>query len=435
MWLLWLAVAYATAGEESDEVCLLSLRSARSPPPSWSAAALTEWSQRHSAVKQALRDAVELRQRDDARGPSGLMAGSSELDMDQFIAQSKKSGDVCHAKVLEVKRTLDGLHMKVDTINAEMEANLQILDSQRRMMEDKEKDLADAKQEYKDAIDKCKEKKKVSDGETGKVNSWLEELINYAEPSVRSSVATDIKYHETATDWAKELAAKKQDTVTVSDDQAAEIVREIQEQAAKEAADAAGKQAMVQLQAGVNGTAKWDQAQCDRVKAQLELSRERILQHVMNSTVFLQGHDPSGVKYRELDCNASRAVLQEEYNKAYKELSKLKDQTASDGDEAYNLCVEEAKTALDEASARLNNAIQVATRNMERAEDVNSNLQPLLLDAQRALAKVQTHLEELQGSCVVEDSVSGHLDRVRDLIISLQKCPGRHDFKLTVPEV
>merc|ERR1719174_3522101 len=182
---------------------------------------------------------------------------------------------------------------------------------------------------------------------------------------------------------------------------------EIQEQAAKEAADAAGKQAMVQLQAGVNGTAKWDQAQCDRVKAQLELSRERILQHVMNSTVFLQGHDPSGVKYRELDCNASRAVLQEDYNKAYKELSKLKDQTASDGDEAYNLCV----------------------------EDVNSNLQPLLLDAQRALAKVQQHLEELQGSCVVEDSVSGHLDRVRDLIISLQKCPGRHDFKLTVPDV
>jgi len=430
MWLLWLAVAYA--GEESDEVCLLSLRSARSPPPPLSAAALTEWSQRHSAVKQALRDAVELRQRDDARGPSGLMAGSSEVDMDQFIAQSKKSGDVCHAKVLEVKRTLDGLHMKVDTINAEMEANLQILDSQRRMMEDKEKDLADAKQEYKDAIDKCKEKKKVSDGETGKVNSWLEELINYAEPSVRSSVATDIKYHDTATTWAKELAASKQDTVTVSDAQAAEIVREIQEEAAKEAADAAGKQALVQLQAGANGTAKWDKAQCDRVKAQLEISRERILQHIMNTTVFIQS-DP--VKYRELDCNASRAVLQEEYNKAYKELSKLKDQTASDGDEAYNLCVEEAKTTLDEASARLNNAIQVATRNMERAEDVNSNLQPLLVDAQRALAKVQQHLEELQGSCVVEDSVSGHLDRVRDLIISLQKCPGRHDFKLTVPDV
>merc|ERR1719214_447770 len=107
------------------------------------------------------------------------------------------------------------------------------------MMEDKEKDLADAKQEYKDAIEELKRKKKVSDGETGKVNSWLEELINYAEPSVRSSVATDIKYHDTATTWAKELAASKQDTVTVSDAQAAEIVREIQEEAAKEAADAA----------------------------------------------------------------------------------------------------------------------------------------------------------------------------------------------------
>merc|ERR1719428_1634552 len=241
----------------------------------------------------------------------------------------------------------------------------------------------------------CEKHRTASGAEAAKVKSWLDELINYAEPSVRSSVATNIRYDEQATDWAKGLAEKHANL---------------------------GEEALVQQ------SQTWDAAQCERAKAPLVLARERLHEH--------QGANATGpVKYRELDCNASRAVLQEEYNKAYKELSKLKDQTASDGDEAYNLCVEEAKTTLDEASARLNNAIQVATRNMERAEDVNSNLQPLLVDAQRALAKVQQHLEELQGSCVVEDSVSGHLDRVRDLIISLQKCPGRHDFKLTVPDV
>ena len=44
--------------------------------------------------------------------------------------------------------------------------------------------------------------------EAAKVQSWLDELINYAEPSVRSSVATNIRYDEQATDWAKGLAEK-----------------------------------------------------------------------------------------------------------------------------------------------------------------------------------------------------------------------------------
>lgn len=391
MWLLWLAVALAVG--ESDEVCLLSLRSART-----SLSAAAEWGNRHAVLRDALRDAVELRRREDAHSvkiPRDLLRGSTEVDIDKFIAQQEKSGDVCYAKVLEVKRTIDGLHMKVESIDAEMGANLQILRSQQRVVEDKEQELREAKQAYKDAMAECEKHRTASGAEAAKVQSWLDELINYAEPSVRSSVATNIRYDEQATDWAKGLAEKH--------------------------ANNGSEEALVQQ------SQTWDAAQCERAKAQLALARERLQEH--------QGANATGpVKYRELDCNASRAVLQEEYNKAYRELAKLKDQTASDGDEAYNLCAQEAKTRLDAASARLNEGILVATQNMERAEDVNSGLQPLLHDAQRALAKVQEHLTELQGSCKLEDSVSKHLQKVRDLIISLQKCPGRQDFRLRFPD-
>lgn len=428
MWLLLLAVALA---DEGGEVCLLTLRSGRSQTSDmWTAhkAAMAEWSQRHVAAKQALQDAWLKRQRDENVQPKWL-EGSQEVDMDQFIEQSRKSGDVCHAKVLEVKRTLDGLHTKVDMINAEMEGNLQILESQRRIMEDKERDLKEARTANDEAVQICKKEQALNDDDVQEVNGWIAELINYAQPEVRSSIATDIKYHDEATKWAQELAAHKNASVKVTDSEVDAIVKEIQEKAAKEAVDAVTKKGMLLQLAGAanaNTSANWTTEQCTKVAAQLQVSRARLQQHVMNAT--------SGVAFRELDCHASREVLQEEYTKAYHELHRLRDAAAKTRDESYAVCIAEAKGVLEEAETRLNAAIQAATRNMERAEDVNMKLLPLLQDSQRALAKVQKHLEELVPTCDVEDSVSTHLQRVRDLILSLQKCPGRNDFKLTLPK-
>lgn len=432
MWLLLLA---AVAAEEG-EVCLLTLKSGRSQTVDsglWAAraTAMAEWTQRHSHVKEALHAAWLRRQETEAAAVADadpaadyLTEGSTEVDMDKFIQESKESADNCHAKVLEVKRTLDGLHAKASMINAETEANTEILETQTRIQKDKEEEIKAAVKDHAEAIAECKVQRDVDQERVEEMQGWLDELLNYANPEVRSQVATDIKYNDEVNKYTDELMKHKNQTVTISDDQANEIVREIQSAAAKEAADAAGKGSLVQLQESIQ---KWDRAQCDKVAKKMQQNRARIQEKVENSTVGL-------VKFRELDCNASRAVLQEEYTKAYQELSKLIKRAETDRDSGYELCVEEADAQLAEERARLNAAIQAATKNSMRAWEIDQSLSPLLQDVQRALQKVQGHLEELLGSCVVEDSVSAHLNRVRDLIVSLQKCPGRHDFTLSIPQ-
>lgn len=441
---LLLLAAAAAAVAEDGEVCLLTLKSGRSQTANsnlWAAraSAMAEWTERHSRVKEALH-AAWLRRREteadylnvagapDVTGAPDpatdyLTEGSTEVDMDKFIQQSHDSADNCHAKVLEVKRTLDGLHAKVNMINAEMEANTEILETQTRIQKDKEEEIKEAVKDHEAAVAECDRQKDADHLRVVEIAGWIDELVNYANPEVRSSIATDIKYHEEAAKYASKLAAHKNATTTITDDQANEIVREIQEQAAKEAADAAGTSSLAQLQESIR---KWDRAQCDKVAERMQQDKARVRQAVQNATVGM-------IVFRELDCNASRAVLQEEFAKAYTELTELKKREESDRDSAHALCVEEADGKLAEERARLNAAIQAATKNSMRAWEIDQSLSPLLQDAERALAKVQQHLEELLGSCVVEDSVSAHLDRVRDLIVSLQKCPGRHDFKLSIP--
>merc|ERR1719408_1136462 len=48
--------------------------------------------------------------------------------------------------------------------------------------------------------------------------------------------------------------------------------------------------------------------------------------------------------------------------------------------------------------------------------------------------KLRIHLAEMHGECKDTEEVSEHLQRVRDLIKSLEECPGRDDFKLKIPE-
>ena len=74
-----------------------------------------------------------------------------------------------------------------------------------------------------------------------------------------------------------------------------------------------------------------------------------------------------------------------------------------------------------------------STNAINRAQEILNALNPLLLDAKKGLKKVQDHMKELEDSCAKEDDVSEHLQRVRDLIMSLEKCPGRHDYTLEMP--
>lgn len=87
----------------------------------------------------------------------------------------------------------------------------------------------------------------------------------------------------------------------------------------------------------------------------------------------------------------------------------------------------------DEASQLLDDSATRSTLLINEALDRVAGINPQLGDAKRSLLKVDTHLKSLKDSCKVEGDVTQHLARLRSLIESLEKCPGRHDFTLTKP--
>merc|ERR1719379_248216 len=86
--------------------------------------------------------------------PEGLMAGG-ELDMTAFINQQKASSDSCYSKHLEVKRTLDGLHQKVEILSNEITSNDAIIQAHAKITMDKNDEKTAADEKHERDIEEC----------------------------------------------------------------------------------------------------------------------------------------------------------------------------------------------------------------------------------------------------------------------------------------
>merc|ERR1719484_266418 len=208
---------------EADGSCLLTLRSdlsTESNPPSPDAMTWAErhklllaWTKEHAAVSAAATRAKEKSDRLYGKGGQdpGLMAGG-ELDMQEFIEQQKRSSDSCYSKHLEVKRTLDGLHQKVDILANEITSNDAIIQAHAKITMDKndEKTAADEKNERD--IEECKNIRDSDQKEVDQFQRELDELTNIANPSVRSKItfetdmSAEVKEHveELTKNWEAE---------------------------------------------------------------------------------------------------------------------------------------------------------------------------------------------------------------------------------------
>jgi chromosome segregation ATPase len=133
------------------------------------------------------------------------------------------------------------------------------------------------------------------------------------------------------------------------------------------------------------------------------------------------------------DCDRQRQMLQDEFANSFIQITQLRDSTAQRIADAHEDCIALADGVKSEAHERLDSSITESTSSINRAQEILNALNPLLLDAKKGLKKVQDHMKELEDSCAKEDDVSEHLQRVRDLIMSLEKCPGRHDYQLQMP--
>jgi hypothetical protein len=390
--LVAVALAFASAVPDldaSDEVCLLTLRANVSRMQAWKngATSLTSrhkemrtWASNHAAIRTALMQ-VHTASHKQPETPSTLTKETTE--MNTFIEQQLASTDKCHSKILEARRTLDGVTAKVLQLSDEVEGQEAIIEANTLRIKDAIERSVQAGEQKEADHSQCEEEYTKNMADLDNHREELLELKQIANPSVRSKVAHDINYEELI----------KQHVNDVSDE-----------------FDAAVAEPALLLE--MNATS------CQGVV------------NYLNSKKSL-----NGTKYTALDCNATREVLQDEFTSSWAAISKLLQEGEADAKRQREECIQNANMVYAGDQAETTAEMRDATRNIQMAKDVLSAVNPLLENAQKESEALTAHLEVLKRNCQLDDDVTDHLTRVRELIMSLEECPGRNDFRLEVPDL
>merc|ERR1719281_163201 len=137
---------------------------------------------------------------------------------------------------------------------------------------------------------------------------------------------------------------------------------------------------------------------------------------------------------KKRDCDKQREDLQKAFEKAYKETRMLKEATRKRTvDETCFTTAEAVKTA---ELVPLVSQRDIAVEKIEVASQAIAAIDPVLNLVKEKAEKLRIHIDEtLSPECLEAGDASKVLVKVRELIISLDECPGRNDFKLKIPPV
>merc|ERR1719387_2078611 len=132
------------------------------------------------------------------------------------------------------------------------------------------------------------------------------------------------------------------------------------------------------------------------------------------------------------NCDEQREELQKAFEKAYKEIRILKEDAKERS--VDRTCYTTAETKKTAELVPLVSQRDVAIEKIEVASQAIAALEPVLNLVKSKEEKLRTHISEtLTPECTEAGEASKVLVRVRELIISLEECPGRNDFKLKIP--
>jgi len=409
-----LAALAASEEAEDPEVCLLSLNARRgregfserrNEQMEWEERhrELQAWARSHAEVKTALQqltqrnamaiDGMQVQRESETVQEGGRASAQKPLthNIDGFIAAQKASDDACHAQMLEAKRTLDGVAAKVVALSDQVEAQEAIIEGGTVEIKDAtgQKVESDETKAKDDGV--CDAKHKEAIDALDVYRDELRELEMIAKPSVRSSIAGHVDYAAEVKKHAEDLRAQFNSS----------------------------NPALLQRGNPVN-VSQLSDASCQKAVA------------FLNARASLS-QAPSATTFTALDCGATRQVLQEEFNKAYKEITELLRERTDEADTEKSNCEELAKDDENERQSVANQLIKDATKNIQTSREVLNALNTMLDSLKREADKLRQHILALNKECELEGDVSEHLTKIRELIRSLQECPGRNDFRLKVP--
>merc|ERR1719331_1650269 len=138
-------------------------------------------------------------------------------------------------------------------------------------------------------------------------------------------------------------------------------------------------------------------------------------------------------KFSDLDCHAQRDALQKTFSEAYLSLITMVETGEEVAEQEKASCYGIAYDKDDQQQMGYQAKINKASSWIQAAKDTLTTILPILENAKKEFEMLEDHIDTLKETCVVDNDVTEHLQRVRKLIRSLDNCPGRNDFKLVIP--
>merc|ERR1719161_1446822 len=303
-------------------------------------------------------------------------ANESAGALDVFIQAQNKSNDACSSRLMESKRALDGLLKDLKAIEEQVESHEELLQPETENLNITHNAIDAAESIYETETHQCNEEREGAKNDLAMYNAELEELKQIAEPGVRYTHSFKVALPDKGENFN---AAQRLNNTAL-------------------------------LEQGVFGLSR-----CLAFKSFSQHSKILRIERAKNLT-----------------CDEQREQLQQVFTETYIAVVNLiKDAKERGEDES---CFDSAEAKRTSALVPLTSQRDQAAARIEYSTQALAMLEPVLNLLKVRVDKLQKHIDEtLTPECKEAAKVSETLEAIRELIISLEKCPGRNDFTLKIP--
>jgi hypothetical protein len=316
-----------------------------------------------------------------------LAQTTEEMDvLEQFIKAQEESGDACSSRLMESKRALDGLLADLKSLSTQVDSHEEVLETETGNLNITELSVKAVDVTHAEAMATCEKETQDAVSRVSQYQSELAELDQIAKPSVRYEHVTKVT-----------VSTKVTESTTESNNSL--------------------------LQNGI-----WTKDAC---LAFLQFQKRKHVKHAGNTSVN-QDPDLEDTK-EEKDCDAEREDLQKAFTEAYITTRDLLKEAQSDVQDTTCVDTANAKKAAD--LVPLISERERAASLIESSSESLAALDPILELVDRRVEKLSDHIYNvLTPECAQAKEVSEALQKIRELILLLEECPGRNNFKLKIPE-
>eukprot|EP00746_Dinoflagellata_sp_MGD_P008407 gnl/MRDRNA2_/MRDRNA2_116827_c0_seq1.p1 gnl/MRDRNA2_/MRDRNA2_116827_c0~~gnl/MRDRNA2_/MRDRNA2_116827_c0_seq1.p1 ORF type:complete len:448 (+),score=111.37 gnl/MRDRNA2_/MRDRNA2_116827_c0_seq1:96-1439(+) len=306
----------------------------------------------------------------------------SQSILDRFIEEQATSSSACSARLMESKRTLDGLLQDVKQVSVEIASHVTILETEMENLNITHMSIEAVETEMKQAFERCKKERADALKEVKQYSSELDELIQIAKPGVRYQHSMKIANRSMDKLWKEAMLSNSTILIEKSD---------------------------------------WKRDQCS---AFINFARRHNYRLWTNMSKT-QAPDKRA-------CDEQREELQEAYTKSYLEVKNLlkeaKDRTVDES------CFESASAKKAAEMVPLAAQRDQSSGRIEYSAAAVAATEPVLALVDDRAERLREHIKEkLTPACKEAGLVTEVLQKVRELIISLSECPGHGDFRLQIP--